>query len=96
MLSASLNKTFPSFLWSDGMETSPLLFQCLNKDGVVVTLDVAYQYKARLSKLHDIILAFKDFDGYQAILKHTGIYKTVEYLSTQLPDLGDTQTYRYL
>ncbi|XP_046330071.1 uncharacterized protein LOC124113655 [Haliotis rufescens] len=45
---------------------------CLNKDGVTITLDVAYQYKARVTHIKDIILKFKDFDGYKDILKYTG------------------------
>ena len=46
--------------------------QCLNKDGVIITLDVTYQYKAQAAKLHDIAMNFKDYDGYKEVLQYTG------------------------
>ena len=51
-----------------------LIFQCLNEDGVIINLDVSYQYKAQPAKLHEIVMNFKDFDGYKTVLQYTGKY----------------------
>lgn len=48
------------------------IFQCLNKDGVIITLDVTYQYRAQIPKLYDITMDFKDFDGYKKVLQFAG------------------------
>ncbi|KAL3854870.1 hypothetical protein ACJMK2_014109 [Sinanodonta woodiana] len=46
--------------------------ECLNKDGVVIHLHVIYQFKARPNNLRDIILSYKDYDGYKKVLTYTG------------------------
>ena len=48
--------------------------QCLNKDGVKIVLDVTYQYKVRSSKLKEVILDFRDKDGYTKVLRYAGEY----------------------
>jgi len=47
--------------------------QCLNKDGVKIILDVTYQYKVKASKLREVILDFRDKDGYTKVLKYAGM-----------------------
>ena len=47
--------------------------QCLNKDGVKIVLDVTYQYKVKASKLREVILDFRDKDGYTKVLKYAGM-----------------------
>lgn len=39
---------------------------------MIINLDVTYQYKAKPRYLRDIIMDFKDFDGYKAVLEHVG------------------------
>ena len=51
---------------------SYLLFQCLNSDGVPIRIDVSFQFKAFLSKMREIVMDFKDFDGYKEVLKYSG------------------------
>lgn len=46
--------------------------KCLNKDGVHITLDVSYQYRARPTELNTVINQFKDHDGYVTILENAG------------------------
>lgn len=58
---------------------------CLNKDGVVIDLDVTYQYKAKAKELRNIILSFKDFDGYKEILTQVGesaLHEACSYFDT--------------
>jgi prohibitin 2 len=45
---------------------------CLNKDGVVIDLDVSYQFKANPRYMKILIDQFKDFDGYKRILLASG------------------------
>ncbi|CAH1788141.1 unnamed protein product [Owenia fusiformis] len=45
---------------------------CLNKDGVEITLDVAYQYQAQANHLKSIITQFKDHDTYLIVLYSVG------------------------
>ena len=40
---------------------------------MIINLDVTYQYKALPFYLRDIIMAFKDFDGYEAVLTQVGM-----------------------
>ena len=47
--------------------------KCLNRDGVVIELDVSYQYKANAKYLGQLVLQFKDFDGYKQVLSASGI-----------------------
>lgn len=44
----------------------------MNRDGVSVNLDVTLQFQADPKHLYDIVLQFKDFDGYKKILHATG------------------------
>ncbi|XP_060065622.1 uncharacterized protein LOC132545958 [Ylistrum balloti] len=45
---------------------------CLNKDGVQIVLDVTYQYKVKAAKLREVIIDFRDYDGYKDVLKYAG------------------------
>ncbi|XP_021354142.1 uncharacterized protein LOC110450764 isoform X2 [Mizuhopecten yessoensis] len=45
---------------------------CLNKDGVQIVLDVTYQYKVKAPKLREVIVDFRDYDGYKDVLKYAG------------------------
>ncbi|KAK7507138.1 hypothetical protein BaRGS_00001073, partial [Batillaria attramentaria] len=59
--------------------------KCLNSDGVPVHIDVSFQFKANLSKLADIVLDFKDFDGYKKVLTFTGrtaLHEACSYFNT--------------
>ncbi|KAJ8320122.1 hypothetical protein KUTeg_001709 [Tegillarca granosa] len=59
--------------------------KCLNKDGVQIILDVTYQYKARAVNLREIILDFRDFDGYEKVLKYAGqsaLHEACSYFNT--------------
>lgn len=46
--------------------------QCLNKDGVPIRLDITFQFKAKQSQIYDIIMDFRDFDGYKQVLTNSG------------------------
>ncbi|XP_053385379.1 uncharacterized protein LOC123539069 [Mercenaria mercenaria] len=59
--------------------------RCLNADGVIITLDVTYQYKAKAQKLYDIVMNFKDYDGYKTVLQYTGesaLHEACSYFNT--------------
>ncbi|XP_060585158.1 uncharacterized protein LOC132741089 [Ruditapes philippinarum] len=59
--------------------------RCLNADGVIITLDVTYQYKAKAPKLYDIVMNFKDYDGYKTVLQYTGesaLHEACSYFNT--------------
>lgn len=45
---------------------------CLNKDGVIIDLDVSYQFKANRNYMKPLIIQFKDFDGYKKVLLASG------------------------
>lgn len=60
--------------------------QCLNKDGVTITLDVTYQYKARPNNLRNIIMDFRDFDGYKEVLRYSGKLSLLTWLQMNLPE----------
>lgn len=45
---------------------------CLNKDGVIIELEVSYQFKANGKHMRTLIEQFKDFDGYKKILQASG------------------------
>ena len=49
-----------------------LYWQCLNKDGVQIKLSISYQYRIRPKDLKSIVLQFKDYDGFQEILRPLG------------------------
>ncbi|CAF1540970.1 unnamed protein product [Didymodactylos carnosus] len=59
---------FPSVFTS--MEFDDI--SCLNRDGVSINLDCTLQFQADPKYLYDIVLQFKDFDGYKRILYGTG------------------------
>jgi len=59
---------FPSVY--ETMEFSDIT--CLNKDGVIIELDVSYQFKANGRYMRQLVEQFKDFDGYKKILKASG------------------------
>jgi len=73
--------TFPSVFTS--MEFDDI--SCLNRDGVSVNLDVTLQFQADPKYLYDIVLQFKDFDGYKKILYATGqaaVHDTCAHFNT--------------
>lgn len=45
---------------------------CLNKDGVTIHISASFQYRVRPANLKYIIEQFKDEDGYNRVLRHTG------------------------
>lgn len=45
---------------------------CLNKDGVIIDLDVSYQFKANAKYMRTLVEQFKDFDGYKKVLLSSG------------------------
>lgn len=45
---------------------------CLNKDGVVIEVDVSYQFKANAKHMKTLVEQFVDFDGYKKILLASG------------------------
>ena len=46
--------------------------QCLNQDGVEIQLAISYQYRVRPSELHEIVMQFKDHDGFKQVLSSIG------------------------
>lgn len=46
--------------------------QCLNKDGVEVSLSISYQYRVRPTALRDIIMQFTDYNTFKNILYSVG------------------------
>lgn len=46
---------------------------CLNKDGVIIELDVSYQFKANGFFMRTLVEQFKNFGGYKKVLKASGI-----------------------
>ncbi|CAF3271932.1 unnamed protein product [Rotaria socialis] len=73
--------TFPSVFTS-------MLFDdisCLNYDGVSISLDVTFQFRIDPVYLYDIVVQFKDFDGYKEILYATGqttVHDTCAHFNT--------------
>ncbi|RNA11318.1 SPFH domain band 7 family [Brachionus plicatilis] len=45
---------------------------CLNKDGVIIEIDVSYQFKANSKYMKFLVEQFKDFDGYKKVLLASG------------------------
>ncbi|XP_038048841.1 uncharacterized protein LOC119722673 [Patiria miniata] len=45
---------------------------CLNKDGVIITLDIAFQYQIQARDLRNIVLQFRDHDNFEKVLTSTG------------------------
>lgn len=59
--------------------------KCLNNDGVPVHIDISFQFKANLSRLKDIVMDFKDFEGYKTVLRHSGravLHEACSYFNT--------------
>ncbi|XP_063411692.1 uncharacterized protein LOC134694593 [Mytilus trossulus] len=59
--------------------------ECLNKDGVKITLDVTYQYKVKSSKLRAVIMDFRNLDGYTNVLINAGrsaLHESCSYFNT--------------
>lgn len=46
--------------------------QCLNKDGVIITLDIAFQYQVKPDSLRDTVLQFRDHDNFKLVLEYAG------------------------
>lgn len=72
---------FPSVFTS--MEFDDI--SCLNHDGVSINLDVTLQFQADPKYLYDIVLQFKDFEGYKKILYATGraaVHDTCAHFNT--------------
>ncbi|UJR35271.1 hypothetical protein I4U23_028035 [Adineta vaga] len=72
---------FPSVFTS--MEFDDI--SCLNHDGVSISLDVTLQFQADPKYLYDIVLQFKDFEGYKKILYATGraaVHDTCAHFNT--------------
>lgn len=59
------------------------IFQCLNKDGVEIKLDVTYQYKVRAVNLRTVILDFRNFTGYKKVLTFAGWYAWLLIVSSK-------------
>ena len=66
------------FMWK--YKQWKMVLQCLNKDGVQISLSISYQFRVRPKKLGEIILQFKDYDGFKSVLKPIG--KCYTYKST--------------
>ena len=60
--------TFPSIYTTNSLDDT----DCLNRDGVTITLDVSYQFKAKPNSLYSLVTQFKDFDTYQSIVEAAG------------------------
>lgn len=76
---------FEFIIFPSVFKTLSFSLECLNKDGVIINLDVTYQYKAKPKFLREIILDFKDFDGYNAVLTQVGesaLHETCSYFDT--------------
>lgn len=76
---------FEFIIFPSVYKTLTFSIDCLNKDGVIINLDVTYQYKAKPKELRKIILAFKDFDGYKTVLAQVGesaLHEACSYFDT--------------
>lgn len=59
--------------------------ECLNRDGVEITLSVTYQFRVQMQSLKEVVLNFKDIDGYQDVLRSVGIaslHESCSYFNT--------------
>lgn len=43
---------------------------CLNKDGLVIELDVEFQYRVDANYLRKIVLEFRDADNYEKVVRY--------------------------
>ena len=58
--------------------------QCLNEDGVTVSLSVSMQYKIRPSNIRDIVMQFKDQNGYVNMITKIGkLLNHYEHISSR-------------
>ncbi|XP_022079259.1 uncharacterized protein LOC110973086 [Acanthaster planci] len=46
--------------------------RCLNKDGVIISLNIAFQYQIQSRDLRQIVLQFRDHENFEKVLKSTG------------------------
>ncbi|CAF1373630.1 unnamed protein product [Rotaria magnacalcarata] len=72
---------FPSVFTS--MEFDDI--SCLNQDGVSINLDATLQFKADPNNIYEIVVQFKDFEGYKRILYATGraaVHDTCAHFNT--------------
>ncbi|KAK2161955.1 hypothetical protein LSH36_107g08004 [Paralvinella palmiformis] len=49
-----------------------LTFQCLNKDGVTIRINISFQYRVKAANLKSVVDQFKDEVGYDKILRYIG------------------------
>jgi len=59
--------------------------ECINKDGVKIDVDVTYQYRVQMQYLKEVVMNFKDFEGYQEVLKAVGVsslHEACSYFNT--------------
>lgn len=47
---------------------------CLNKDGLVIDLDVQFQYRVNANHLKKVVWEFRDADNYETIVRSIGLY----------------------
>jgi len=66
-------------------------FQCLNLEGVTITLDVSYQFKAQSDHLYELVTQFKDFDTYQTVLTAAGRFHWRISGDPTIPKRWDTE-----
>ncbi|XP_077997429.1 uncharacterized protein LOC144450659 [Glandiceps talaboti] len=45
---------------------------CLNKDGVLIDLDVDFQYQTRFAELYEVVMEFRSHEHYVKVLKFAG------------------------
>ena len=43
--------------------------ECLNKDGISITLSVQFQHLVNNTHLKEVIMSFRDHDNYETIIK---------------------------
>ena len=46
--------------------------QCLNKDGVIIVLNIAFQYLVQSSSLRDTVLQFRNHENFETVLESAG------------------------
>ena len=49
-------------------------FQCLNIDGVTITISVSFQFRVRPTDLKRNVMEFKNYENYMIILRNIGKY----------------------
>ena len=46
--------------------------RCLNKDGVIIELDIAFQYMIVSRDLREIVVQFRDHENFEKVLRSSG------------------------